>query len=175
MSAEWQLREMVSLLPIQKIIRDRTILFFSGRVFPSDALSTTDFSIQDPIRERRGALNWYLRLVGIIFFFLSHLLKNTCHFRLLSVSGFDGNFVNGIEYADFSQGLTVFAIPLSIEKLSRDFVPPPEQATMTLMVDFETPLQNNVLLNIIGCFPETISLQPMTKMINCTYFPGTFG
>ncbi|MCP4490074.1 MAG: hypothetical protein GY820_22575, partial [Gammaproteobacteria bacterium] len=94
---------------------------------------------------------------------------------LMNVTGRGDNFKCGVSYADFETGLTVFAIALTSETLNRDFVPPTETGSLSLMMEFESALTANTLVFVMGNYAEEIQIHPTTKMVTSSFFPGTLG
>ncbi len=107
------------------------------------------------MREKRTSISWFN--------------------SLQEIAGNSANFSNGINYQDWSEGLTIFGIKINPETISRGFVAETEMGTLTICVEFESPLAENCLLKIVGFFGEQITLNPTNRLISTSYHVGVFG
>ncbi|MCP4460505.1 MAG: hypothetical protein GY816_21155 [Cytophagales bacterium] len=93
----------------------------------------------------------------------------------MKIGGNSNTYTNGVAYQDFSQGLTIFAVPMTSESITRHYVPPTQVGALSLLLEFETPLTDTTIVHVVGCYPEEINLHPMSKMITSSFYPGSFG
>ncbi|MCP4459069.1 MAG: hypothetical protein GY816_13755 [Cytophagales bacterium] len=114
-----------------------------------------DFTVDDPTKDARGALQWYRRLMKL-------------------GGSLDGSFCNGIGYSLFTGGLTLFAIPLTSDRIAKGLVHQTSVGNLSLLVDFEAGLDRNILVNIMGTYADSMELEPLSKLVSTSYTPGNF-
>ena len=98
------------------------------------------------------------------------------HFRqLLRLSGCDQQFDNGLTFEEFLGGKTIIGIPLSEEQLAAGYVGESQIGSLSLTLEWETPLAQNILIYALGVFNDRIDMHPLNKLTTTSYIPGSFG
>ncbi len=125
-----------------------------GQSFPSDELAQADFSVLQPTKDSGQARKWFGKLLGL--------------------AGTDHGYSSGITYEMFVNNKVWLVIPFTGEKLTNQFVSPPQYGSLTLRMNFDEPLPENKYLYVYGVFFDSVIIDK-SKVIQLSYSPQTFG
>lgn len=93
--------------------------------------------------------------------------------ELMEVAGVGYNFSPGITYSQFCNGMSVLAIPISADRLSRDVNTMTSSGRMELHLDFFKALSKNIHVRVVGVFEDQLKITKDNK-IELSYLPGNF-
>ncbi len=132
----------------------RCRVYVDGRFIPhNDELSEVRLDVDEPT-EALSALHWFD--------------------ALLQASGCSSNFTPGFGgFAAFCNGVSIMAIPLTSDRLSRESNVASEIARCDLHLDFRSALTDSIMVRVVGIYEETLRITRDQKVL-LSYACGNF-